>query len=197
MGFGKSFLLSLVAFVGLNFIFIILYFILGPGIGILLSSIETAPLLIIYYLFCSIIFFPSNSLTGIPVVDGVDVSGVNWIMVEPFITVDIAYIVLGIGYLIAPIIAAILAGRFGESKGQSFGGWALTSAISTAAVIIVAISGFSSTFQGIMEDSLSSTFQLTQPLMFEQILIFGLISSLINIIFYGFFALLMSKIEYY
>lgn len=56
MGFGKSFLLSLVAFVGLNFIFTILYFFIDvgqpdAGFDTLMDNIQNAPLMIIYYLF--------------------------------------------------------------------------------------------------------------------------------------------------
>ena len=177
MGFGKSFLLSLVAFVGLNFIFTILYYLLGAGFDALINEIQTAPLMIIYYLFGSIASMPSNIL--------------NWVIVNPlfnppFIMSDL---LMGLGFLVAPLIAAILAGRFAESKLQGFAGWLLTVVISTGAVIIGAI--------------LSPMFQTTLTTLyptwtsFELILIYLVISCVVNIIFYGFFALLVSKTEYY
>ena len=55
MGVGKSFLLSLVAFVGLNFIFVILYFLIDlgqpdAGFDNLMDAIQNTPLMIGFYL---------------------------------------------------------------------------------------------------------------------------------------------------
>ncbi|MHA2269377.1 MAG: hypothetical protein ACXAB8_16380, partial [Promethearchaeota archaeon] len=121
MSFGKSFLLSLVAFVGLNFIFTILYYSLGAGFGALMSEIQTAPLMILYYLFGSIASVPSNIL--------------GWVLLEPFSTGVMTNLIMGLGFLVAPLIAAILAGKLAESKFQGFSGWLLTVIISTVAVI--------------------------------------------------------------
>lgn len=180
MVFGKAFLLSLVAFVGLNFLFAILSLAFGPGIGALLdifnpTSPNYAPLMLIFHLFGSIISTPSIIF--------------NYIIFQPFLGNFILEIFLfGLGYLITPIIAAILAGRFGESKIQCFGAWALTAVISTVTVIIaVLLSPFTRTI-------LLNLYVLAS---FEQLLIFAIISCVINILFYGFFALLLSKIEYY
>ncbi|MHA1933374.1 MAG: hypothetical protein ACW96X_12590 [Promethearchaeota archaeon] len=177
MGFGKSFLLSLVAFVGLNFIFTILYYSLGAGFGALITEIQTAPLMIIYYLFGSIASIPSNVL--------------NWVLADPLFNGDMTHLIIGLGFLIAPLIAAILAGKLAESKFQGFSGWLLTVIVSTVAVIIGIIPGFSSTFVGTLT-SLYPTWT-----SFELMLIYLVISCVINIIFYGFFALLVSKTEYY
>ena len=95
--------------------------------------------------------------------------------------------ILGLGYLAAPIIAAILAGRFGENKIQSFGGWLLTAVISTASVIIGA--WLSPVFQTKLLDTYGWVPDVT--------LILAIISCLLNTVFYGFFALLVSKEEYY
>ncbi len=175
MGFGKAFLLSLAAFVGLNFVFTIVYYALGTGFDDLFSTIETAPLMILYYLFGSILSTPFTIF--------------NWTIAEPFLgNFELTFLILGLGYLIAPLIAAILAGRFGESKGQCFGGWFLTAVISVVSVFI-----------GVF---LSPTFEATLSTMYlwgslDSILIYSIISCVINIVFYGFFALLVSKIEYY
>ncbi len=175
MGFGKAFLLSLTVFVGLNFVFTIVYYALGDGFDVLFNTIEGAPLMILFYLFGSIICTPSIIF--------------NWTIAQPFLgNFNILFLILGLGYLISPIIAAILAGRFGESKGQCFGGWILTSVISVIPIIIGAY--LNTTFQNTL-----STFYLWSSL--NSILIYSIISCVINIFFYGFFALLISKIEYY
>ncbi|MFX0105354.1 MAG: hypothetical protein ACFE75_07680 [Candidatus Hodarchaeota archaeon] len=182
MGFGKAFLLSIVAFVGVNFIFTIIYYAIGPGFDVLFFNIQNYPLVILYYLFGSIISTPSIIF--------------DWIIVSPILGAFLLpNLILGLGYLAAPIVAAILAGRFGESKGQCFGGWLLTAVISTVPVIIgTLLSPFTQ-----LEISNIYGWWLPPPPSppFEMILVFPIISCLINIIFYGLFALLISKIEYY
>lgn len=173
MGFGKAFLFSILAFVGLNFIFTIIYYAIGPGFDSLFTTIQNYPLMILYYLFGSIISTPSIIF--------------NWTIAEPFLFSTMDNLILGLGYLVAPLIAAILAGRLGESKIQSFGGWILTAVISTASVIIGAwLSPYS---QNIL--------LITYGWVPDVILILAIISCVINIFFYGFFALLLSKEEYY
>ena len=176
MGFGKAFLISIAAFVGLNFIFTIIYFALvDNGFDDMFATIQTAPLIILYYLFGSIVSAPFLIF--------------NATIAQPFLGVFVLeFFLLWLGFLIAPIIAAILAGRFGESKIQCFGGWALTAILSTVSVIIAAL--LSPTTQ----TELLNLYGLAD---FDQLLIFAIISCIINVFFYGFFALLVSKIEYY
>lgn len=175
MGFGKAFLLSLAAFVGLNFVFTIVYYALGTGFNDLFDTIQEAPLMILYYLFGSILCTPFVIF--------------NWTIAQPFLgNFDLALLILGLGYLIALIIAGILAGRFGESKGQCFGGWLLTAVISIVPVFIGVF--LSDTFQNTLFDTYVWA-------SLDVILINSIISCVINVIFYGFFALLVSKIEYY
>ena len=185
MGVGKSFLLSLVAFVGLNFIFVILYFLIDlgqpdAGFDNLMDAIQNTPLMIGFYLFGPITSTPSLNL--------------NQAIIQPlFPPGEIMYLIRGLGFMIAPLIAAILAGRFAESKLQGFAGWLLTVVVSAATTIAIVF----------VEDSLGfSSFQGTLLTLygwvgFEEILVYVLISAVINIIFYGFFALLASKTEYY
>jgi len=181
MAFGKAFLLSIAAFVGLNFIFTITYYAIGPGFDALFSNIQLYPLLILYYLFGSIFSTPFLIF--------------NLIIVQPFLGNSVPEtFLLWLGFLIAPIIAAILAGRFGESKGQCFGGWALTAIISTVSVIIAA---FLSTATRNLLFNLPTAANLPAMTVFDELLIFAIAGFVINIIFYGFFALLVSKIEYY
>jgi hypothetical protein len=174
MGFGKAFLFCILAFVGLNFIFTIIYYAIGPGFDSLFNTIQNYPLMILYYLFGSIISTPSTIF--------------NWTIAEPFISSNIDYLILGLGHLAAPLVAAILTGRFGESKIQSFGGWLLTAVISTVSVIIAAwLSPYT-------ENTIITTYGWISG---DVILILAIISCLINIVFYGFFALVLSKEEYY
>jgi hypothetical protein len=174
MGFAKAFLFSLIAFIGFNFIFTIIYYAFGPGFNLLFETIGFAPLMILFYLFGSIVSTPYVLM--------------NWTFVFPVFVGEMTYMILGIGYLVALIIAAILAGRFGESKIQSFGGWVLTAVISTISLLIGALSN--ETFQ----ITLLNTYGWSSN---DVILLYSTISCIINIVFYGFFALLLSKIEYY
>jgi len=174
MGFGKTFALSLVAFIGLNFIFSILYFALGPGFDELFNTFESAPLMIIYYLFGSIVSAPYINL--------------NWVIVEPLFNENMDFLIMGLGFIAAPLIAAILAGKFAESKFQGFAGWLLAAVISTATVVIGVF------LSPAFETELTLTYGWVG---FEVILISLIISCVINIIFFGFFALLVAKTEYY
>ncbi|MFW9895934.1 MAG: hypothetical protein ACFFD7_09050 [Candidatus Thorarchaeota archaeon] len=179
MAFGKCFLLSMVAFVGLNFIFTLLYYSLGLGFDTLMTEIQTAPLMILYYLFGAIASVPSNIF--------------EWVITDPLLGADITNLIMGLGFIIAPLIAAILGGKVAESKFQGFLGWILTVIISTVAVIIGIIPGFSGTFTTRIADLYFGGI----PPGFEIMVLSLIISGVINIIFYGFFALLVSKTEYY
>ena len=187
MGFGKTFSLSLVAFIGLNFVFSILYFALGPGFDTLFDrfdpdSGEYAPLMIIYYLFGSIVSAPYINM--------------NWAITQPLFNEFMDFLVLGLGFIAAPLIAAILAGKFAESKLQGFAGWLLTAIVSTAAVIIGVF--LSPTFETELTTIYGPYLSIIPiPTGYEIILISIIISCLINIIFYGFFTLLIAKTEYY
>jgi len=175
MGFGKSFLLSLAAYIGLNFIFTILYFALDAGFDTLMDDIQNAPLMIIYYLFGSVTSVPSNNL--------------DWAIVQPLYNEDNTFLILSLGYLAAPIIAAILAGKFAESKFQGLAGWLLTVIVSTVAMVIGVF------LSPTLELEFSNSFYNWSGV--ELILIYLVISCVVNIVFYSFFALLISKTEYY
>ncbi len=124
MAFAKAFLLSLAAYVGINFLFVIISSLINDTFDVLFSIFESgpnyAPMMILHYFFGSITIPPSSSIASI----------VNF---EDF---ELSILVSGIGYLIAPLIAAILSGIFGESKVEAFGGWLLTAAISAGMIIL-------------------------------------------------------------
>ncbi|MFX1390193.1 MAG: hypothetical protein ACFE9Z_09045 [Promethearchaeota archaeon] len=175
MGFGKAFLFSLLAFIGINFIFIIIYYAFVPtlGLDILFTYIQQYPILIVYFLFGPILSTPTNIF--------------NWTIAEPFLYYSMDNLIIGLGYLIALLIAAILAGRFGESKIQSFGAFLLTATISTTLVIVGVF----------LEPAFQAILTLTYGWVLDDILVLAIISCLINVLFYGFFAVLLSKVEYY
>ena len=127
----------------------------------------------------------------------------DWALVQPLFNNNMTVLITGLGFIVAPLIAAVLAGKFAESKLQGFAGWILTVVVSTVAVVIGVF--LSPTFQYTLKSGTFFVFFNTYfPSLlipgsggFETILIFLLIACVINIIFYGFFALLASKTEYY
>ena len=87
-----------------------------------------------------------------------------------------ALLIQSIGSIVSPFVAALVAGRTGDGKGGSFGGWMVTALIGSAALSVYAF------------------LQFANPL----VLIIGLVlSGVVNGIFYGCFALLFSKSEMY
>jgi len=185
MGFIKAFLLSLAAFVGLNLIFIILNYAF-IGFNEFIDVISRAPLMILYFLFGSITVTPFISLNR----------AIPGDLLETSLSIQ-TNIILGFGFIIAPLLAAILAGRFGESKIQSFGGWALTAIIGT--ILTIVGGSLSETFRTTLAESYgwsSSVQELSSDLLIRIIILISL-SGLISIIFNGFFALLLTREEYY
>ena len=125
MGFGKAFGFSILAFIGLNFAF----FLLAYGIEGLLMPY-----------FASIAAYPSQILGLLlgPIVWGqfpliMTSEFVSWFSGGPIAAGDI---ILFIGFIVAPVIAAFLAGRFGENKIQTFFAWFTTVMICAAVVAI-------------------------------------------------------------
>jgi hypothetical protein len=88
-----------------------------------------------------------------------------------------ASLIQWVGFLVSPFVAALVAGRTGEGKGGSFGGWMIAALISSAAWGVYAfISPFPDPF----------------------ILLIGfMLNGVVYGIFYGCFALLFSKSEMY
>ena len=163
MGFGKAFGFSLLAYAGLNFLFVIIAATINGTLNLLFDDITTNPLLILYLLFIPIIMFPGEVFVNL--------------VSEFFITpIDIAYVLLYVGYIVAPFLAALIAGRTGESKGKSFGGWFLTAAVSGAVMIVY-------------------SFLVSPPTTYGMVIM--IISFITNGVFYGCFALLFTKTEYY
>jgi hypothetical protein len=105
----------LAAYLGINIIFGIIYALITGW-----STLTQNPLSILGLLVLSIFYLPSYLISAIIGSGG-----------------DLGLILLAIGAIVASLIAAVLSGYFGESKGASFGGWGLT--IITAYIIVIII----------------------------------------------------------
>ncbi|TXT67088.1 MAG: membrane protein of unknown function [Promethearchaeota archaeon] len=105
------------AYFGINITFGLMHFTLTNGFE------DFNPLSILALLVLAIFYLPSYLVTGIIGSGG-----------------EVAVILLAIGTIAASVIAAILSGYFGESKGAAFGGWALT--IITAYIIVIILGFF-------------------------------------------------------
>ncbi len=87
-----------------------------------------------------------------------------------------AMLIQSIGFIVSPFVASLVAGRTGDGKGGSFGGWMIAALIGSAALSVLAF------------------IQLADPLM---AIIGFILSGAVNGIFYGCFALLFAKAEMY
>ena len=164
MGFGKAFGFSLLAYAGLNFLFVIISETLNDTLNLLFQAITANPEIIVMLMFGPIALFPMEVYLGL----------VGFIMGP----IDIGAIILYVGYIVAPFLAALIAGKTGGTKGGSFGGWFLTAVLSGAAVLIVAY--------------------ISPAIPVDTNYIIALvISSVTNGLLYGCFALLFTKTEYY
>ncbi len=124
MSFAKAFGLSLIAFIALNAVFFLIGHALLGTLDSFFDSLATSPYIIRSLLFGPLAGnFPSIIVATITL----------WI---GGFTVEPGSVILLVGYIIAPLIAAILSGRFGENKTQSFGGWFLTAIVSVLIILI-------------------------------------------------------------
>ncbi len=125
MGFGKAFGFSMLAFIGLNAGFFFLGYGVSGTLGAFFASLAASPSNILSIFFGPIIsgqfpFLLTSTFTG-------------WLIGGPF---SFGSLILFIGYIVAPILAAFLSGRFGENKIQAFFGWFTTVMICAAVVLI-------------------------------------------------------------
>lgn len=129
MGFGKAFGFSLLAYIGLNFLFIIIALTISQELND-------------FFMGLSVNFLDLFRVLFGPVVE-------NPVFVYSYIVLNIesgsisaGLIVLYIGFIIAPLISAIIAGKVGGNKGASFGGWFLTIIVMVLVIIIFIATGF-------------------------------------------------------
>ena len=124
IGLGKALGFSLLAFIGLNFLFIIIADTVGGGLEPLFSAISSDPLIIITILFAPIMYLPGNLITSL--------------YAQISLGIIDASLIRSIGFIVSPFVAALVAGRTGGSKGGSFGGWMITALIGSAAWSVLA-----------------------------------------------------------
>ena len=175
MGFGKAFGFSLIAFVGLNFLFVIITYTITGDLNTLFSDITTNPLVLFFVFFGPIIFMPGEI---VQLLYGSIASG-------PYDAAFIGSLIALIGYIVVPLISAIIAGKTGEDKVGSLGGWFLTAIVSSLAIGLLVF----------LNDPLLLAYYGLAPTI--DVFVLSLLSGVINGIFYGTFALLFASIEPY
>jgi len=170
MGFGKSFGFSLLTYVGMNFLFLIIGYTVSGDLNNLFSEITANPFLILLVLCGPIINFPGTVILGI-----------YNVIIGPLVPESL---IQSVGYIVSPFIAAVVAGRVGDKKGASFGGWILTCILCAVAIgLLVYLSPTTLAYYGLVATT--------------QTFIVAMIGGITNGIFYGAFALLFTKTEYY
>ena len=172
MGLGKALGFSLLAYIGLNFLFVIITETISGDLNLLFSNITSDPLIILLIFFGPITIMPGTV--------------VNSLYVKiAFGTFD-ASLISTIGLIVTPFVASIVAGKTGGSKGSSLGGWMITCLIGSSALAVLAfINPTTLLYYGII---------VSNPVL---LLIVISISAAINGVFYGCFALLFAKNEMY
>ena len=172
MGLGKALGFSLLAYVGLNFLFVIISETISGGLNPLFSDITSDPLILLLIFFGPITMMPGTV--------------VNTLYVKIVFGTFDASLISTIGFIVTPFVASIVAGKTGGSKGSSLGGWMITCLISSSALGVLAfINPDTLLYYGII---------VANPLV---LLLAISISAAVNGIFYGCFSLLFSKQEMY
>ena len=172
MGLGKALGFSLLAYIGLNFLFVIISETISGNLNTLFSDITSNPLIILLIFFGPITMVPSGAIFSL-------YGQISLGMFD-------ASLIQTIGFIVTPFVASLVAGRTGGSKGGSFGGWMITCLISSSAIGVLAfINPGALLYYGIA---------VSNPVM---LLITISISAAINGVFYGAFALLFAKTEMY
>ncbi len=171
MGLGKALGFSLLALIGLNFLFVIITYTINEQLNPLFSDISSNPLIILLIFFGPIVSMPGSESSLFAQIS----SGMT-----------VPMLIQSIGFIVSPFVASLIAGRMGENKGGSFGGWMITAMISAVVLGILAfISPVTLSYYGI---------PVIDPLF---VLISFLISGAVNGVFYGCFSLLFTKEEMY
>ncbi len=131
MAFAKSFMFSLIAFIGLNVVFLLLAYLVSGHFDLFMASFQTDFLGTLNML----LFGPIASPIGSP--------GLIFVVIGTAIamggTIPTFQIILYIGYFVAPIIGAFLSGFFAENRKEAFSGWFLTAMICTILAIVLGI----------------------------------------------------------
>jgi hypothetical protein len=186
----KSFLVSLAAFLGINIIFQLIGAALTGGF----ETLGNDPFIIVAWLFQGIVENLASAIGGIllasfDLISGGDVGNAA------------GQLLLVIGFLLAPVIATILAGYVAESKVDALGGWFLTIVLCSIVwtiFYVVDLGGVALEF-GNAGKNLGSVYLGIEPEALTalwQILLVG-IGSLVTVFSYGFLALAAQREAFY
>ena len=168
MGLGKALGFSLLALIGLNFLFVIISETISGDLNLLFSDISSNPLIILLIFFGPLISMPGSVFGSIYLQIASGTIG--------------PLLIQSIGFIISPFVASLIAGRMGENKSGSFGGWMISAMISVVALgILTFISPATLLYYDIPVVDPSLT------------LILFLMSGAVNGVFYGCFSLLFTK----
>lgn len=186
----KSFLVSLAAFLGINVIFQLIGAALTGGF----ETLGSDPFIIVAWLFQGIV----ENLAS--VIGGLLLAGFGLISGGDFIT-TMAQLLVILGFLLAPVIATILAGYVAESKTDALGGWFLTIVICLIVwtIFYVVDLGAAALGFGNAGKNLGSVYLNTDPTALTalwQIILVG-IGSLVTVFSYGFLALAAQREAFY
>lgn len=175
MAFGKTFILTLVAFIGLNFVFAMIGAVLTESIDTFFTDLSDMSILA-HVLGGPISLYPGGDVIGIYSTTPENASGLmGAIMADDMV---LETVLMYIFYIVAPLLAAIIAGRVGESRGQCFGAWFLVAMIGMGIVLVLEL--------------IAGEFEIALGYLLKIIT-----AGVVNALFYGCFALLLSRSEFY
>lgn len=129
MGFGKAFGLGLVIYVALNFVFALIIALVAGLIDAYFTAIAADILAFIGSLFSPILILPGQAWLT---------SGILAVLAAPATTMLVVLLTM-IGFIVPPLLAAIIAGRTGEGKTNAFGAWFLVAIISAVVPMVLGI----------------------------------------------------------
>ena len=130
MSLAKCFLFSLVAFIGLNVVFLLLAYLVSGNFDVFTAAFEADAMGTL-----AILLFGPMAAAGTP---GIVISSIG-AAVATSATIETLLIIQWIGFFVAPAIGAFLSGFFAENRKEAFLGWFLTAIISMIIVIILVI----------------------------------------------------------
>jgi len=168
MSFGKSFIVSLIALVVLNAVVFTIFYVIGYGFDPYITGILSNVNYLLYGIFSS-------------------TAHAIWLLVDLFVyslgTVPISwdFFLLNLGFITAPLIAAVITGRLSEKRVHAFAGFFLSVIISMLICIILLYQGFS--YQVLLGGSFDQT----------ESLITVILGSLVNGLIYGMIAYITTK----
>lgn len=178
MGFGKAFGIGLVVFIGINFGLALIAFAIGTGNIMGFFDLLTDMGALSSILFTPVMFPPGDVWLGLM---SILMGDIGWISVSA-IYAELVYsggsMIALIGFIVAPLLAALIAGKMAEGKGAAFGASLMIFIISAVIIMVLGM------ISGAMTLELGSILSLI------------IIAALVGI-FYGCFALLTAGSEFY